>query len=399
MREEDKLHMVYKRLTIFAVLGVLLLGWGVHDLPGLNHVSAAISESTTSALVIRASAEIIPARVANLSYGIPGRVFEVTVVEGDTVKAGQVLAVLDTTSFEIAIASAEAALQTAQAHLALLEVAPKSEDVAVAEGQLAVAEAALDQARAQRNMITVASQKAAIAAAKANAANANAVYQAALIYEFQQRDMDIEDWQKKVNILRLQAAKLALDAAEVGLKQLPQDQMSMLAQADNVIEERTIQRDRAQVMVEGLKTGVSTADLAIAQARVEQAAVALHNAQSSRASASLQTPFDGIITNLDIHVGKVVAPGQIVITLADFSTLYARTTDFSERDVPGIQAGMSATVFIEALDLDLPGSVDEIFLQPIVIGGDVTYPVKVGLIDPPPDLRWGMTAEVSVSSE
>jgi HlyD family secretion protein len=396
------LNMVYRRLAILAVLGVLLVGSGVNFLPEVIRVSAEPAgnvESKGNLVVARASAEIIPARVVNLSFTIPGRVVEVTVGKGDTVKAGQVLAILDTIGIENAISSAEAALQTAQAQLAFLEAMPKQEDLAVAGSQLAVAEAALNQAKAQRDMITAISHKAAIAAAEANVANANAVYQAALIYEFQQRDLDIKDWQKEVNVLRLQAAKLALDASEVGLKQLPRDQLSMIAQADNVIEERQIQRDRAQVMLEGLKAGVSTADLDIAKAQVEQAVVALQNAKSSLAATSLQAPFEGIITDLEIHAGKVVAPRQIAITLADFSTLYARTTDLSERDVTGIQTGMDATVFIEAYNVELSGSVYEISLQPSVIGGDVTYPVKVELIDPPPGLRWGMTAEVSISSE
>ena len=394
--------MVYRRLTILAFLGVLLLGSGAYFLPVVTNVAAepaANFASTVNAVVTRASAEIIPAHVANLSYTIPGRVIQVAVTEGDTVKAGQVLVVLDTTGFETVISSAETALQAAQAHLELLEATPKQEDVAIAEGQLAVAEAALDQAKAQRGLITAASQKAAVVAAEVNVANANALYQTALIYEFQQRDVDIKDWQKAVNLMRLQAAKLTLAAAEAGLMQLPRDQLLMVAQADNVIKEREIQRDRAQVMVDGLKAGVSAADLAIARSRVEQAAVALQNAQLSPTSASMQAPFDGVIANLEIHVGKVVAPGQIAVILADLSTLYARTTDLSERDVTGIQVGMDATVFVEALNLEIPGKVNDISLQPIVIGGDVTYPVTVKLDETPSSLRWGMTSEVSLVSD
>lgn len=396
------MNIVYRRLTILAVLGVLLLGFGTIILPSTTDVSAqpaVISESKDKAAVIRASAEIIPARVANLSYTIPGRVIQVAVTEGDSVKKGQVLAVLDTAGYETAIVSAEVALQAAQAHLVLLQATPKQEDVAIAEGQLAVAEAALDQARLQRRLITTASQKAAVAAAEANVANANALYQAALIYEFQQRELDIEEWQKEVNLMRLQAAKLTLAAAEAGLKQLPRDQGFMIKQGDNFIEEREIQRDLAKVMVEGLNTGVNPADLAITQARIDQAALAFQNAQLRLASASLLAPFDAVITNLEIHDGKVVAPGQIAVTLADLSTLYARTTDLSERDVVGIQNGIAATVFIDALNVEVAGLVHDISLQPIVIGGDVTYPVKVELLDSPPGLRWGMTAEVSISSE
>ena len=44
---------------------------------------------------VKASAEIVPARDAHLSFVISGPIKEVTVKEGDTVEAGQILAILN----------------------------------------------------------------------------------------------------------------------------------------------------------------------------------------------------------------------------------------------------------------------------------------------------------------
>ena len=60
---------------------------------------------------------------------------------------------------------------------------------------------------------------------------------------------------------------------------------------------------------------------------------------------------------------------------------------------------MDATVFVEALNLKIQGKVNDIALRPIVMGGDVTYPVRVELSELPTGLRWGMTAEVAIMSD
>jgi HlyD family secretion protein len=355
--------------------------------------------STVHAVITEASAEIILSRVADVSLAVPGRIAHVAVAEGDTVAAGQLLVALDTGALEANIARAEAALAAAQAQSDLLTAMPRPADVAVAEAQLALAEAALAQAIAQRSLITPEIQQVVLAALEAGLANAKAQEQAARIFEIQQREKGIEDWQEEVNLMRLRAAELALEAAEARLAQLPREQHSATAQLNTVILERRAQRDRAEAMLEHARTGASAEELAIAEARVAQASVALKNVRLRLAGASLYAPFPGTVAALEINVGQAIMPGQVLLTLADLSTLQVETTDLSERDVTEIKVGMSATVFVEALNRELPGRVTDISFRPIVIAGDVTYPVRVTLDETPPELLWGMTAEAAFESD
>ena len=62
-----------------------------------------------------ASAVIVPAQVSELGFVISGVAREIPVKEGDTVKAGQTLMVLDTPDLQFAVAEAEAGLRAAQA--------------------------------------------------------------------------------------------------------------------------------------------------------------------------------------------------------------------------------------------------------------------------------------------
>ena len=76
-----------------------------------------ISLDTTDTAVlnqVQASAVVVPAREARLSFIIAGMVETVNIKEGDLVQAGQALATLDTTEMEFDVISAEAALTSAK---------------------------------------------------------------------------------------------------------------------------------------------------------------------------------------------------------------------------------------------------------------------------------------------
>src|SRR5438046_2807065 len=55
-----------------------------------------------------------PAQDANLTFAVQGTVDKVLVKEGDLVKQGQLLAILDVRTFDEQVGSAEAALEIAQ---------------------------------------------------------------------------------------------------------------------------------------------------------------------------------------------------------------------------------------------------------------------------------------------
>ena len=58
---------------------------------------------------------IVPAQVSELGFLISGIAREVPIKEGDSVKAGQTLIVLDTPDLQFAVTEAQAALRYAQA--------------------------------------------------------------------------------------------------------------------------------------------------------------------------------------------------------------------------------------------------------------------------------------------
>jgi len=68
----------------------------------------------------------------------------------------------------------------------------------------------------------------------------------------------------------------------------------------------------------------------------------------------------------------------------------------SERQVSSVRLGQKARVRFEAFAQDFRATVVAIAPKGERVGGDVIYKVRLELDDPPPGLRWGMSAEVEM---
>ncbi|HLO29067.1 MAG TPA: efflux RND transporter periplasmic adaptor subunit [Anaerolineales bacterium] len=81
----------------------------------VNSVFAASKNNVSAQKTVTASAIVVPAQVSELGFLISGIARDIPVKEGDTVKAGQTLMVLDTPDLQFAVTEAQASLRAAQA--------------------------------------------------------------------------------------------------------------------------------------------------------------------------------------------------------------------------------------------------------------------------------------------
>ena len=148
-----------------------------------------------------------------------------------------------------------------------------------------------------------------------------------------------------------------------------------------------------------IRTGTSQERLDAAQANIDRAQSAVDIAKAQLAQATLTAPFDGTIASVEISPAEFANPGQIMIVMGDLSHFQIETTDLSEKDVPSVQIGQNAAVFIDALDQEFNGKVIDIARVSATVGGDVVYTVTIELDDQPAGLRWGMSAEVTIETK
>jgi RND family efflux transporter MFP subunit len=147
------------------------------------------------------------------------------------------------------------------------------------------------------------------------------------------------------------------------------------------------------------QNGPDPDDLAVAEARLENAKEQLAAATSALSDLELLAPFDGTVSKIFVHVGEWVSPGQPVLLLADLGHLRVETTDLNEIDAAQIENGAKAIVTFDALPgIEVGGVVTHIATKASE-GSGVNYTVTVELDEIPEQLRWGMTAFVDIEIE
>jgi len=351
--------------------------------PALTAPTPALPSRSTGSTVA-ASGEVVAAQEAQMGFAMAGQVEAVQVSLGDEVQEGDTLLSLEASALEGGVAQAEAALEAAKAQLAQVEAGAHPEE-------LAAAQATYDGALAQYHKLEAGPSDEELRIALAALRKAEAALVSA------QAGYDEIAWLEEVaempQTLALQLATLDYESA------LANYQMVTRGASPEDLEVAWASVESAKAQLDILKAGATPEQLAAAQAAVAQAEAAVEVARATLSQATLVAPFDGTVADVQVSPGRIVLPGQVVLTLADMQGLRVETTDLSERDVTGVQVGQQATVFVDALNVDVPGRVAQISPLASTVGGDVVYTVVIALEEQPEGLRLGMSVEVEIATE
>jgi len=248
---------------------------------------------------------------------VSGKLREVLVEEGDEVRRGQILAVLENDDYR-------AQIRTAESGRAAAEAARAS-----AEARLAGAEAALRRtingARGEERR-----------EARATVTQAEAVLRNSTIElerrQFLHREGDISREE-------LDRAARDVEVARGRVREL--QERSALISADAREEDRV--RDLAAVELARTQIKEAAAQVAEAQARTEEARARLEK-------TIIRAPLAGIVLRKRMNAGESItpdSPNPSVFTIADTKTLRVRV-DVDETDVGHIRLGQQAYVTADA---------------------------------------------------
>jgi len=147
-----------------------------------------------------------------------------------------------------------------------------------------------------------------------------------------------------------------------------------------------------------LLTPITESDLAIARAQLTSAAIAVDKAKYNMEQATLISPIDGIVSQLNYKQGDIILSdsAKTMATIINNETLFIEV-NIEEADISKLALDQKAQVTFEAVEnLRLEGEVSFISLtSEISSNGIVTYLVRI-MIDNADEsrLREGMTAEI-----
>ncbi len=162
----------------------------------------------------------------------------------------------------------------------------------------------------------------------------------------------------------------------------------------------TEERQRALITTDA--TSRATLDNAVqaragAEALVARAQANLTKALEQLNYAQLKTDFAGVVTAAAADVGKVVAPGQPVVTVARPDIREAVVDIGPDFPVP-LRVGLPFKVSLQLLpSIQADGKVREIAPQADPVTRTVR--VRIALSDPPPNFRLGSTVTATLADE
>ncbi len=374
------------------ILGVILLvgaaSWFGYDRFGKAKAAAAPDYETYTvargniSATVSATGSILPEREANLSFQGTGTIAEIRAQLGQQVKAGDVLARLDTTDLNLAVHQAEIAVRQAQAQLSQLQDKPNSAD-------LAAAQAALESAKSAYDQLLKGADKDQLAAAKSQVEQARASLQQAQAAYDKVKDNPMIGMLPQS--LQLQQATIALETAEANYRVASRGaNASQLAAAQAQIAQATASLDR-------LTRGPSAGQLEVAQAGVDQAQLSLEQAKRRLENAAITAPWDGIVTAVNMVQGTMASPSMPAFKLADTSQ-YHLDVQVDELDVANLAEGQPVTIEVDALPEEkLSGTVARVAPAAVTTAtGGVSYNVRINIAPTASALRSGMSATANI---
>jgi HlyD family secretion protein len=457
--------------------------------------SGGVRRAIETGPVVVADGYVMPNETATIRFDMVGIISDVYVREGDVVKAGDLLARIDTRQLELVVEEAKARLARAQVINVMLQKGPSEEDISKAKAALVKAQAELRRAQgavtqadiqaAERTLLAtrealvelqrgakpediriaeaaIAEDRAALqttrdhmSAEKLRARSrveqttnylrdAQAVY--SRIYwrnqqktgvELSQQEIDqeaaalreVENIQEalfqelskyeealKAELTEIAVSESQLHDSEQRLAKLKRgadpDELAAaqarVAAAEASLtklqgEQRAGQLEVAQAEVtyaeadlEALLAQPNPSDLAIAESDLREAEVAIKQAELLLARASMVAPMSGVVAEVTFREGDPSDAAQVVI--ADYSVWKVVTRNLTELGVVRIREGDPARVALYALPgVALTGKVVEIRQIGNTEGGkEVSYEVVVQLDQGHEQLRWNLTASVSI---
>ena len=379
-------------LSMLILAGLLLSACGGSGDEAAAEATAIPTVKADNLIV--AEGRIEPIKYVDIAFNANGTVSEVLVAEGEQVTEGQVIARLENSEARQAeVANAEEAFLLAEQAFDSAEAAALGK---LAEAHEAVRKAQYDMDNFDppsdlRDMTT--NEALSYTAANLDVARVNFEP-----YKYQEERLERElerENPNKQQVYRSTAKQLKKRLDDAWAEYNKAIKWTTL---ESALESAQAELEKAQSEYDKLSSGSDSGEKAIAEAQYEAARANLAAARAALADVELTAPFDGTVAGLKVKSGETVSPGQVAVSVADFSGWIVKTTDLTELDVVEIAEGQAVAITLDAIpDETLAGVVQTIGQNYSEKQGDVVYEVTVELTETLPNMRWGMTAVVKFS--
>ncbi len=443
-----------KKKIIWTIIIVLILGGIGYEIFKPKSNSANIQTDTVKKqnlqLTVLSTGQVVSSTDLDLSFKTGGVVQKVNVTEGDKVKTGAVLAILDQKDALASLTSAQGSLAQAQANYQKVLAGSSSQQVSIAQKAVEAAQVSLDTATTSLQN-TKAQQATAVSNAYSSLLNSTitavpaqtnsgsavlsvsgtyvgttqgvyniSIYSTGSGLMFKTTGLENVSGNVKSSPVPLGTNGLYLQftgtpgASDIWTISIPNNLVPSYVVNYNAyqaaIKNQQTATDAAQAQVASAQAALAQAqanldlqtaqarpaDVAVAQAQILSAQGQVQSAQAALSNAIITAPADGTITSVDIKVGELATAMKEAVILQDVSSLHVEA-DVSEANIANLQTGQSVDVTFDALgpDRHFQGNVQTVNPGATVVSGVVDYLVKASLPNIP-EIKPGMTANMTI---
>ncbi len=351
-----------KKAAVAIIIAVLIIGGlaGWYYLGKKNGSSEWITQKVSRGNIkttISASGSLAALTTVEVGSQVSGNILKLFADFNDVVKAGQLVAQLEPSTYEAQVQQAKANLENA--------IATEKNNVA----QVKNLEASLLNAKAE------------ISISRANINKAKVTQD-----ESERNYKRVEELFKRklVSTADRDTAKAGFDSAkasyEVSLAQLESSKAREMATKAQI--------DAAKAQIEG------------AQARVRQMEAQMHVSEINLDRTKISSPIDGVVISREVDEGQTVAASlqapKLFVIAQDLRKMQIDTA-VDEADIGLVHDGQAVTFTVDAYkDKVFKGKIHQVRLMPIETSNVVTYSVMVNVENDELLLKPGMTANVEI---
>ncbi|GLI34035.1 MAG: HlyD family efflux transporter periplasmic adaptor subunit [Deltaproteobacteria bacterium] len=334
---------------------------------------------------------------AEVSFKIPGRVEKRLVSEGEIIRAGQPVAILDSTDLVREVALRKAEVEAAKAALAELEAGSRPQEIAQAEAAAHKAEEKLKEMLAGSRPQEIRAAEASVSQARADVERLKSDYERQVqLYKrevISAREFEVTQGAYKAASARLAEASEHLKLVREGPRK------EEIEQARAALREA---RERFDLV----KAGPRQETIDQSRARLKQAREALALAEIRLGYARIVSPLSGVVLSENIESGEYVSAGTPIVTVGDLVNVWLRAF-INETDLGRVKVGQPVRVTTDTY----PGKAYEGYVSFISSQAEFTpknvqtekervklvYRIKVDIQNPDMELKPGMPADADIS--
>jgi len=275
-----------------------------------------------------------------ISSRITGQVEKVYVDDNQTVQAGQLLAEIDPTDYQVALDQAQANLASAQAEYTQATVNVPITQVSVGT---TVSTTASD-VKGSTDMVAQAQKQEDAAIARVDEAKANS----------QKAQDDVNRYKPLVekDVISKQQYDTAVDAAAAAKAAVAEAEANVLAQ-QNAVSNAKARLAQATAQAQQSVTN-GPGQIRVQQSRAEAAEAAIQQAEAKVDQAKLNlgytritAPVAGIVNKKSVEVGVNLAVGQDLMTIIPLTDLWV-TANFKETQLTHMHTGQTVSIKVDA---------------------------------------------------